>query len=149
MPAMLVIALVAMLLAMLPVWRLHRAAWRPGVLFAAWVVYTAAMLVVVRAPGLDRFLLPILVLAFVAPFVAGPERLSRVMGARPPKARPVIDVTPRPRPGLPWPPRSATPDEGGEPGGVRGAGDPGDAVDTGNTADPADTDGAGSRGSRT
>ncbi len=110
-PAILLVVLIAMLLAMLPVWRLRVAGWRPGVLFWAWVVYTVAILAVIRLPGAGRFLAPILVLAFVAPFVAGPERLSRLFGRPTPPARPIIDVSPRPAPGLPEPPKDVTPDD--------------------------------------
>ena len=102
-PGLLLVLLVAALLAMLPVWRLNAAGWRPGVLVTAWLVYALAIFLVVRVPGPARFLLPILVLAFVAPFVAGPERLTRVLGRRGPAPRPVIDVTPSPKPGLPDP----------------------------------------------
>jgi hypothetical protein len=120
-PGLALVLLIAMLLALLPVWRLHHAGWRPGVLFWAWVIYAAALVAVIRLPGPFRFLLPILVLAFVAPFVAGPERLARVFGPKAPGARPVIDVTPRPKPGLPEPPRDAsrdvTPDDD-ERGGI-------------------------------
>jgi hypothetical protein len=110
-PGLALVLLIAMLLALLPVWRLHHAGWRPGILFWAWVVYAASLVVVIRLPGPSRFLLPILVLAFVAPFVAGPERLARVLGRKARGARPVIDVTPKPNPGLPEPPRNVTPDD--------------------------------------
>jgi len=55
--------------------------------------------------------LPILVLLYVAPFVAGPERLARVLRGRRPDQGVIIDVTPRPAPRLPEPPadRHATP----------------------------------------
>ena len=102
-PALLLVLLIAALLALLPVWRLHVAGWRPGVLVTAWLVYAVSIVLVLRVPGPARFLLPILVLAFVAPFVAGPERLSRMLGRRSPPARPVIDVTPPTKPGLPDP----------------------------------------------
>ncbi len=120
-PGLLLVLLVALLLAMLPVWRLYRAGWRPGVLFGAWVVYAVGILLVLRVPGPSRFLVPILVLAFVAPFVAGPERLTRFMGPRPPRERPIIDVTPRPKTGLPRPPGDAAADDdgGAEPPGDR------------------------------
>jgi hypothetical protein len=118
-PGLLAVLLLACLLAMLPVWRLHVAGWRPGVLFTAWLVYTVAIILSVRFVAAFEFLLPILVLAFVAPFVAGPERLSRVMGRRRPNERPVIDVTPKPSPGLPEPPRDVTPGADDEdPGGT-------------------------------
>jgi len=108
-PGLLLVLLVALLLALLPVWRLFRAGWRPGILFGAWVVYAVAILLVLRVPGPSRFLVPILVLAYVAPFVAGPERLTRVLGPRAPKPRPIIDVTPVSRLPLPGPPDGVTP----------------------------------------
>jgi hypothetical protein len=102
-PGLLITILVACLLALLPVWRLRMAGWPPGALLTAWLVYSVGILVIVRFPGPFRFLLPILVLAVVAPFVAGPERLARVLRGRRPPERPVVDVTPRPAPGLPEP----------------------------------------------
>ena len=64
-----------------------------------------------RFPGPFRLLLPVLIVAYVAPFVAGPERLARVLRKRRPEPGVVIDVTPRPAPGLPEPPRRVVPDE--------------------------------------
>ena len=93
--------LVALLIALLPVWRLHVAGWPMRSLLIAWVLYSAGVFAVLRLPGL-RLLVPILVLAYVAPFVAGPERLSRVLNGRS-RGGVVIDVTPRPAPGLPEP----------------------------------------------
>ena len=110
-PVLILVVLIATLLALLPVWRLRVAGWRPGILFWAWLGYTLALVVVLRLPGPGRFLVPILVLAYVAPFVAGPERLSRLLGPRTPPARPIIDVSPRPAPGLPEPPMDVTPDD--------------------------------------
>ncbi len=105
-PALVLSFLVAGLIALIPVWRLHVAGWPPRTLLTAWLVYAAWILISVRFPGPVRFLLPILVLAYVAPFVAGPERLSRVLN-RQRAERPgvVIDVTPRPSVGPPEPPR--------------------------------------------
>ncbi len=107
MPAsLLILLLVAGLLALIPVWRLHVAGWPVRSLLTAWVVYAAWIFLTIRLPGPLRYLIPILVLAYVAPFVAGPERLSRVLSGRR-RAEPgvVIDVTPRPPAGLPEPPR--------------------------------------------
>lgn len=114
-PAFLLTLLVACLLALLPVWRLRAAGWPPGSLFTAWIVYSIAILLVVRFPGPFRFLLPILVLAVVAPFVAGPERLSRVLGGRRPERGGTVDVTPRPAPELPEPGRDDERRPGGPP----------------------------------
>jgi hypothetical protein len=103
-PALLLVLLLAAVLALIPVWRLHVASWRPGVLLTAWLCYAIAIVASLRFAAAFRFLLPILVLAFVAPFVVRPERLGRFFGPRPIPPRPVIDVTPRPAPGLPEPP---------------------------------------------
>jgi hypothetical protein len=102
-PALLALLLVAGLVALIPVWRLRVAGWRPGWLITAWLVYGIGILTAVGFPAPTRFLLPILVLAFVAPFVAGPERLARLLGPRATPRRPVVDVTPRQPPALPPP----------------------------------------------
>ncbi len=105
-PALLLSFLVAGLIALIPVWRLHLAAWPHRTLLTAWVVYLVWILVSVRFPGPVRFLIPVLVLAYVAPFVVGPERLSRVMRRRrSEQPHVVINVTPRPPSALPEPPR--------------------------------------------
>ena len=96
MPLLLVIVLVAALVALIPVWRLRIAGWPPRWLVLAWLLYAASIFLAVRAPLATRFLLPILVLAYVAPFIAGPERLTRVLRGPGEPPRPVIDVTPPP-----------------------------------------------------
>jgi hypothetical protein len=103
---LLLTALIAGLLALLPVWRLHLAGWPVRWLLTAWLVYGAWILVTIRFPGPTRFLIPLLVLAYVAPFVAGPERLSRLVSAsRPSEPGTIINVTPRPPVELPEPAR--------------------------------------------
>ena len=98
-------------------WRAGRRAGcsRPG------SVYAIGIILAVRFAGAFRFLLPILVLAYVAPFVAGPERLARVLRGRRREEPVVIDVTPKPAPGLPDRLRATTtarttmrPDDAGE-----------------------------------
>lgn len=118
-PALLATLLVATLIALLPVSRLRTAGWPPRSLFTAWVVYAVGMFLVVRFPGAARILAPIVVLACLAPFVAGPERLSRIHNRWRPAGGVIIDVTPRPAPGLREPPDvpGATPgrtDDGAE-----------------------------------
>ena len=100
-PLLLLIVLVAALVGLIPVWRLRAAGWPQRWLVIAWVGYSAAIFLAVRAPVATRFLLPILVLAYVAPFVAGPERLTRVLRGPVEPPRPIIDVTPIPPVGLP------------------------------------------------
>ena len=118
-PLLLLIVVVAGLIAMIPVWRLRVAGWPRRWLFVAWLVYAVGIFAAVRAPAATRFLLPILVLAYVAPFVAGPERLTRVLRGRTAPPRPIVNVTPHPPtslpPGGPAEPDAATePDDRGE-----------------------------------
>lgn len=111
-PAIIALFLVAALIALLPVWRLRVAGWSRGALVTAWLVYALGIFLAVRFAGPMRFLLPILVVAYVAPFIVGPDRLGRVLGRRTPAGPPPIkDVTP------PEPPSLTGPDEdaGGEP----------------------------------
>ncbi len=103
-PLLLFTILVVGLVALLPVWRLRVAGWPARWLFAAWVAYTLLIFVAVRLPAL-RLVIPILVLAFLAPFVAGPERVTRVLAGKRASPGVVIDVTPRPAPGLAEPSR--------------------------------------------
>jgi hypothetical protein len=102
-PGLALLLIVACLVAMLPVWRLRLAGWPAKWLLAAWLVYSIGIILAVRFAAAFRFLLPILVLAYVAPFVAGPERLARVLRGRRREEPVVIDVTPKPAPGLPEP----------------------------------------------
>ena len=100
--ALILVVLLAGLLALVPVWRLRVAGWPPAWLFASWVTYAVLILVVMRFVGITRFVLPVLVVLYVAPFVAGPERLAKILGRqRTEQPRTVIDVTPKPPPALP------------------------------------------------
>jgi len=119
MPLLLVIVLVAALVGLIPVWRLRIAGWPPRWLVLAWLLYAASIFLAVRAPLATRFLLPILVLAYVAPFIAGPERLTRVLRGPGEPARPVIDVTPPAAAGLPG--GDAGDDDAGDSSGDGGA----------------------------
>jgi hypothetical protein len=96
-PALVAMLLLVMLAALIPVRRLSVAGWSAGALFTAWVLYSLGLFVGLRVPGLSRFVLPVLIVAYVLPFVAGPERLTRLFGRRRPS---VINVTPPPAPGL-------------------------------------------------
>lgn len=129
-PLLVLVLLVVGLLTLIPVWRLRVAGWPPRWLIAAWLTLTIAGVLVVQFPGPARFLIPLLVLACVAPFVAGPERLTRVLGGR--REREVrgvvIDVTPRIVRHGPAAPgeEAATPDDAGRPGDPEPRRDPGE-----------------------
>ncbi|MEW6223407.1 MAG: hypothetical protein AB1627_02135 [Chloroflexota bacterium] len=124
-PALLATILVAVLLALVPVWRLRVAGWPPRSLFTAWILYAVGIFIAVRFPGPVRVLVPILVLAYVAPFVAGPERLSRVLNGRRGGGGVIIDVTPRPAPELPEAPGRAGRQAGRDHGSGPDDGEPG------------------------
>lgn len=88
------------MVALIPVWRLNTARWPVRWLSGAWLVYTIGILVGIRLPGPARIILPIVIVLYVAPFVIRPERLTRLLQGRGAAPRPVIDVTPKPAPGL-------------------------------------------------
>jgi hypothetical protein len=97
-PWLLALALVVGLLVLIPSRRLQAAGLRPRTIgLYAVGLWTLAMALAIR-PGATRFLIPILLIAYLAPFVAGPEQVQRVLargrvgpGAKPP----MKDVTPR------------------------------------------------------
>jgi len=105
-PELILLLLLSGLVALVPVRRLHEAGWATGSLFTAWFLYALGLFAGMRVPALARFLLPVVAIAFVAPYVAGPRRLAalgRLFGARRETPPVIIDVTPRPAPGLPGP----------------------------------------------
>jgi len=102
-PALLLTLLLASLLATLPVRRLHAAGWTPNALFTAWFIYVALIVTGLDVGAGLRYVLPVLVVLFVLPYVAGQSRLERVgrlLGARRAPAPPVINVTPPGGPGM-------------------------------------------------
>jgi hypothetical protein len=56
-------------------------------------LWAMGMVVAIRPIGL-RFLLPILLIAYLAPFVAGPEQVARVLARRRLDQPPMKNVTP-------------------------------------------------------
>lgn len=81
-PLTFLVLLVAGLLALLPAWRLRATGWSASMLASTWLILAVLTFVAIRVPGPGRILLPILVLAYLIPFVAGPERLVRVLRRR-------------------------------------------------------------------
>jgi hypothetical protein len=103
-PALLAVGLVLGLIILLPARRLQLAGFRSRTigLYAA-CLWALAFFLAVR-PVAARFLIPILLIAYLAPFVAAPGRLSRIVargrgrgpsdgGSEPPKP-PIKNVTP-------------------------------------------------------
>ena len=57
------------------------------------LLWLIAMAIAIRPVGV-RFLVPILLIAYLAPFVAGPERVARVLARRRLDQPPMKNVTP-------------------------------------------------------
>jgi len=96
-PWILAVALVLALVVLPPARRLQIAGLSGRTIglyaLALWLMAFA----LVARPGVTRFLVPILIVAYIAPFVAGPERIARVArrGRRgPPPPPPMKNVTP-------------------------------------------------------
>ena len=104
-PLLLGIALVLALIVLLPARRLHLAGVSGRIIgLYALCVWALAFFLAVR-PLAARFLIPILVIAWVAPFIAAGERVSSLARRiRPPRdepPRPMKNVTPPDDPGPP------------------------------------------------
>jgi hypothetical protein len=105
-PALLAIGFVIGLLVLLPARRLQLAGFRGRSIGAyALGLWALAFLLAIR-PGATRFLIPILLVAYIAPFVVAPERLSRIVrrgrvGPGDPPKPPMKNVTPPDGPGEP------------------------------------------------
>ena len=100
-PALLVVGLLLGLVVLLPARRLQLAGLSSRVIgLYAVCVWALAFLLVFR-PIAARFLVPILVVAYIAPFVVAPERISGIVRRRPggrgrgePPRPPMKNVTP-------------------------------------------------------
>lgn len=94
-PWLLALALALGLIVLIPARRLQLAGLPRAVVGAyAATLWASAMFVAIRPIGL-RFVLPILLIAYLAPFVAGPERVARVLTRRRPlDPPPMKNVTP-------------------------------------------------------
>jgi hypothetical protein len=99
-PWVLALALVLGLLMLVPARRLRSAGLDASTIGVyAVLVWSLAMLVAVRPIG-TRVLVPVLLLAYLAPFLAPPETIGRLFRRREPR-RPIKDVTPPDPPELP------------------------------------------------
>ncbi len=102
-PGFLALGLALALLVLLPTRRLHLAGW-PGSWLATYYVGVLLLaLLVAELRGPAKFLVPVLVIAYLAPFVTVRDGLARLLGG--PSGR---RTTPPPR--LP-PPKNVTPPE--------------------------------------
>ena len=108
-PWLLALGLVLAGLVLIPARRLQLAGLSGRTIgWLAFALWALAMVVAIR-PGATRVLIPILLIAYLAPFVAAPDRLGRVLsrggrsgpGRAGPPSRPPRNVTPPDPPGGP------------------------------------------------
>jgi hypothetical protein len=94
-PGLLALVLVIGLLALIPTRRLARHGWTPGSLAAYFVGLWVLGAVTASAPGGARILVPLLLIAWLAPFVTWREGLDRLRGkSTPADPPPPRNVTP-------------------------------------------------------
>ncbi len=93
-PWLLALGLALALIVLIPAKRLQLAG-LSGRVTGAYAIglWLLGMAIAIRPIGI-RFLLPILLIAYLAPFVAGPERVARVLARRRLDPPPMKDVTP-------------------------------------------------------
>ena len=93
-PWLLGLGLALALIVLIPAKRLQVAGLSSRVTGAyAVALWLMAMAMAIRPIGI-RFLLPILLIAYLAPFVAGPERVARIVNRRRVDPPPMKNVTP-------------------------------------------------------
>lgn len=93
-PWLIALALALGFIVLIPARRLQLAGLSGRVTGAyAAALWLMGMVVAIRPIGL-RFLLPILLISYLAPFVAGPERVTRVLARRRLDPPPMKNVTP-------------------------------------------------------
>ena len=98
-PWLIALALVLGLIVLVPARRLQLAGFSSRTIGTYALILWSLGMVAAMGPGAARALVPILLVAYIAPFVAGPDTLARVMRRSPPGSSPpprtVKDVTPR------------------------------------------------------
>ena len=93
-PWLLALGFVLALIVLLPAKRLQLAGVSSRLTGAyAIALWLMGMVIAIRPVGI-RILLPILLIAYLAPFVAGPERVARVLARRRIDPPPMKNVTP-------------------------------------------------------
>jgi hypothetical protein len=99
-PALLAIVLLTGLLALVPTRRVQLAGWSQTAVAVYFVALWAGSVAIAWAPGTARFLVPIVLVVYLAPFVTLRAGVDRLLG--------------RPRPPAP---RNVTPPDGGDDAG--------------------------------
>lgn len=125
-PALLALALVLFVMLLAPVSRLRRSGWSPRAAGLYLAVMLVAGLLAVELPGIDRVLGPLLVLAYVTPYVAarlGIGRLRTQPGPTIVVERPVVKQVHGPARDVPPVDPAAAPGQAPAPIDLAGRGD--------------------------
>lgn len=99
-PALLAVLLVLALLALLPARRLQLAGWSGRAILAYYLALLGLGILAVEIRAVGRLLVPVLIVAYLAPFVTVGDGLGRLLGTRgrrhpgPKAGPPPKDVTP-------------------------------------------------------
>ncbi len=80
--ALLALVAVIAILVLIPTRRLYLAGWRAGLLAAYFLLVTGLGVIAAELRGPARFLIPILVVAYIAPFVTARAGIARLTGGR-------------------------------------------------------------------
>ncbi len=91
----LLLAGLLVLIVLIPTRRLYLAGWPTGALFGYFLFVYLLALVVAELRGPARFLVPLLVIAYLAPFVTARDGIARLMGRTRPNDGPNVRAEPR------------------------------------------------------
>jgi len=98
-PALLALGLVLGLLILLPARRLQLAGFSSRAVGTVAAILWFLALTVAAVRGPTRILVPVLLIAYLLPFVASPDQLGRIVRRGGTRGRPMKDVTPHDQPG--------------------------------------------------
>jgi hypothetical protein len=102
-PTLLALGLLIGLLTLIPARRLFVAGWSSGTIAGYYLVLCLLAMLVLTVPGRTRFLVPVILIGWVLPFVTFRAGLDRLLGRR--------NSPPNPSAGVRPPARNVTPPE--------------------------------------
>jgi hypothetical protein len=94
-PFVIALVLIVGIVALAPARRLFTAGRTTGFIATWFGALWLLGVIVVLAPGLARFVVPLLVVLYIAPFFTWPAVIERLLGAHGPDRPPMKNVTPR------------------------------------------------------
>ena len=94
-PFVIALVLIVGIVALAPARRLFLAGRSSGFIATWFAALWLLGVIVVLAPGVARFVVPLLVILYIAPFFAWPMAIDRLLGRRESQRPPMKNVTPR------------------------------------------------------